>query len=357
MKVMFPFGFAGAASIRPDAPRRFVVTSSGHSGSIWLAGSLNLHEDVLATVGLGHPLQAFRRYSLHKDVDYMLAHATPELLAFGWHQPTGCVPEISGVDAARPRDLERLPSWMFDELERVPSPHPFKAIGSVHALVLAHLYPAVRSDPALFRGDVAVAELIRHPLPRTESAIRATQTFHLHEWEPRGLSKFIDDHAAEFTALERRHRIDFSEPRARAALIVFRVSQQNDMWAGEMRDYPRVHRVLLERLQTEPEYFAALVHALTHGAIVADRPLLERVFTAGNLGSGRQSTAANERPIGAREQYERWSSFEREEFAAAAHRLSLPKLCLPFGYDFSFVERPAGAAGSWFDDLRGHCIA
>jgi hypothetical protein len=71
------------------------------------------------------------------------------------------------------------------------------------------------------------------------------------------------------------------------------------------------------------------------------------VYSPENLGSGRQSTNQKERPPGAREQWELWSDFERDEFLRVARRLNLAAAYFPFGYDLSFVA-PAGMATTWF---------
>ena len=333
----YPFGSPAGTARGDGSTGHFLVTSSGHSGSIWLAGSLNLHEEVLANVGLGHPLQSFHRYALNKDVGYMVERASAEFIAYGFHTPTAHLPSIAGADTAPPRDLWRLPWFVFDELALVPAPRPYGCLGNVHGLILAHVFPAWKSDPLLFnRREVVLVDLIRHPIPRTESAIRATLTYHMPDQEP-AISAFIHANAGECLELERTHHIDFSEPRTRAALIVYRLSAQNDAWAAEMLDYPSVHRVQMERLQAEPEYYESLFDIVTEGRLSADTNYLERVFAAANLGSGRQTTAEIARPPGAQEQYDLWSPFERQQFALATQRLDFARLYGPFGYDFSFV--------------------
>jgi hypothetical protein len=321
---LFPFNDGAAGAPPADQPAYFLVTSSGHSGSIWFAGSLNLHDEVLANVGLGHPLQSFNRYALNKDVTYMVRWASSALIEYGFHAPTGFVPAIPGKDVSKNRDLRRLPWWVFDELALVPAQRPYLCLGNVHGIILAHIVPAWREDPELLHGrQVVVMDLVRHPASRTESAIQATTKFHLEELEP-AISAYIRLNATQCLEMERTYAIDFGEPRARAALIVYRLSLQNDAWAAELRDYPHIHRVLLERLQAEP------------------------VFAPENLGSGRQTTLEIGRPAGPRAQYELWSPWEREEFAQVAQRLALPGLYFPFGYDFSFVTR---SKGSWFSEM------
>lgn len=340
---LFPFGPSPAPSPVDGNASYFLVTSFGHSGSIWLAGSLNLHDAVCATAGFDNPIECFALYPLNKDPGPLMDRAGAELTKYGFGNPDR--PDFSrfrsairarGLDIPV-RDTPRLPWYVFDELALIPTAAPFAAIGNVHGITFSQLHEAHRAEPDIFRGRrVVVVDLIRHPAGRTESAINGTIKYHLTALEPR-ISEFIRANADECLALERTFKIDFSDPRPRAALHVYRQGLQNDVWAYELRTFPTAHRVLLERLQSEPEYFSHVFSTLTQGRLVAERPLLDRVFAPENLGSGRQSTTEIARPLGPREQYERWSPFERAEFARCTQRLGAPALYLPFGYDFSFV--------------------
>jgi hypothetical protein len=260
------------------------------------------------------------------------------------------MPEMRGVRATA-RDHSRLPWYVFDELELIPADDPYAVLGNVHGTTLDQLRRAVAADPGIFEGRrVLMLDLIRHPVGRTESAIKATVTHHLASLEPR-MSAFLDEHAHDCVELERRYHLDFAEPRARAALHVFRQGLQNDVWAFELNAHPCVHRILLERLQGEPEYFGHVFATLAQGRLAADPAYLQRVFDPANLGSGRQSRTLTGRPPAPREQYELWSPFERDEFARVSERLGLPGLYFPYGYDFSFVSRNGALSTSWFDDM------
>ena len=360
VSTLFPFGHDTAQSATlPEraSPSYFLVASWGHSGSIWLAGSLNVHDAVCATVGVYHPVECFAYYPINRDSDYVARNAPAELGRHGFsvlHEQHASslrsVVAARGVDIS-PRDPSQLPSYVFDELDLIPAAVPYTVLGNVHGMTLGQLHQAYLANPRIFAGrHPIVVDLIRHPVGRTESAINATIKYHLTALEPL-ISKFIQANADECLALEREFRIDFSEPRPRAALHVYRQGLQNDVWAYEVREFPNAHRILLERLQSEPEYFAQVFSTLTQGRLVADQTHLDRVFAPENLGSGRQSTSENARPPGTREQYERWSPFEKAEFARVARRLGAPGLYFPFGYDFSFVTRSAASRGSWFSEM------
>lgn len=355
--VFFPFSHHAAQPSTGENASHFLVTSFGHCGSIWLAGSLNLHDAVCATAGFDNPIECFALYPLNRDAAPLMERAGLELSRYGFGNPDR--PDFSGFRSAiRARGLDiplrntaRLPWYVFDELALAETTTPFQAIGNVHGITYSQMHEAHRAEPDVFKGrQVLVADLIRHPVGRTESAINGTIKYHLTALEPR-ISAFIHAHADECLALERAYKVDFSEPRPRAALHVYRQGLQNDVWAYELRTFPNAHRILLERLQSEPEYFAHVFSLLTQGRLAAERAYLDRVFAPKNLGSGRQSTAENARPLGPREQYERWSPFERAEFARINQRLGAPALYFPFGYDFSFVERGAVGNGSWFSEM------
>lgn len=358
--VLFPFGRDTARSATsPDCgtPSYFLVASWGHSGSIWLAGSLNFHDAVCATVGIYNPVECFAYYPMNRDASYAAHHAPVELGRHGFSVWSGTLDsDLRSVLGARgvtfsQRDPSRLPSYVFDELDLLPAAVPYTVLGNVHGVTLGQVHDAYLADPHIFKNrHPVVVDLIRHPVSRTESAINATIKYHLANLEPL-ISEFIHAHADECLALEREFKIDFSEPRPRAALHVYRQGLQNDVWAYEVRMFPNTYRVLFERLQSEPEYFAHTFYTLTQGRVVADRAHLDRVFAQENLGTGRQSTSDIARPLGPRDQYERWSPFERAEFARVAKRLGSPGLYFPFGYDFSFVTRSTGDAGSWFWDM------
>ena len=345
---LFPFG-PGPRSTRTAAPAAyFLVTSWGHCGSIWLAGSFNLHDEVCATVGIGNPIESFTYYPLNRDPIRMAERVGGALSPYGFNAPHR--PEFAPLRSALQlrgeqipvRDTSRMPWYLFDEIDHIAAAYPFKVVGNIHGLTLNQMDQAYLSQPDILQGrSVVVLDLIRHPIGRTESAINATLTYHMADLESR-MAELLATHADECLALERKYQVDFTEPRARAALHVYRQGLQNDVWAYELTQYPGAQRILMERLQSEREYFAHVFATLAQGRLTADDAYLDRVFAPENLGSGRQSTSKIERPAGPRDQYERWSAFERAEFARVAQRLHLPRLYFPFGYDFSFIS------DSWF---------
>src|SRR5438093_394838 len=84
---LLPFGPGAGRLARDVNPALFLVTSWGHSGSIWLAGSLNLHDEVCATVGFDNPIECFTLYQLNKDASSIVADAGVPLSRYGFGVP------------------------------------------------------------------------------------------------------------------------------------------------------------------------------------------------------------------------------------------------------------------------------
>lgn len=327
-----------------DAQARFLITSWGHAGAIWLAASMNLHPDMLATVGADTPLGCLRGYDVNRDyaTDFM---TDPTIAAglFGYglgaHDRAVLPAALTAAAPAADRNTGRFAWHVFDELEALAKFDPnLKVIGNIHGLMIGPLFENFRQDPNLFRGrSVAMMDLIRHPIPRTESAIRATIHYHLDDLKP-AIDDFLHRNAAVCRRLEQQFGVDFTEPRARAALHVFRQGRQNQVWEWEIRQHPDIQRVLLERLKTEPEYFARIFSLVSGGRLMAGRDMLDRVYAADNMGKGRRTPSlGGGTPAEARGQFDQWTPFERAEFARVTRLQQLNDVYGPFGYDFSFV--------------------
>lgn len=333
----------------------FLVTSWGHAGSIWLAGSLNLHQEICSTVGVGHPIQCFNAYNLHKDVEMILSNLDVGFLRYGFHGPTAFIPKQLSSFSYVERDLNMMPFFIIDELAEIPYAKPFKAVGNVHGITVSQLFDCLKTNSDPFKGrPVCIVDLIRHPVGRTESAIKATLS-HIKNNSfdiVSSINNFISHNAKDCLTIERNYGIDLDEPRTRAAFHVYRQGLQNDVWTSEIKNYPQVYRILLERLQNEPEYFAHVFYLLSSGQLMCDSQYLQTVFAPENLGSGRQTQGEVNLPPKPSNQYELWPAWEKEEFARVAHRLEMFRYYLPFGYDFSFVTRKPLGGGSWFEDMK-----
>ena len=328
--------------------RYFLVTSWGHSASIWYAGSLNLHEAFFCNVGAHHPIQSFNAYWLNVDPKPFVERATPHRFRFGANIPNPMsdgspVPkfDLPPLDIPR-RDMDQLPWFVFDEMddmvEMIQGPKP-KFVGTVHGLWLPPLADALQSDPSAFRHRrFPMLNLIRHPVGRTEAAIAAVQYYLMLDLKA-DIDRLIDEQIDEVRRLERTYKVDFSDPRVRAVFHVFRQGRQNRTWSRELVDFPRVKHIKMELLQSDRGYFATAFNDLTSGRVKADNAYLDKVFKPENLGSGRQQRhlKAPVRPAGPRDQFERWSDFERTEFRAAVNRLNLHAVYAAQDYDLSFV--------------------
>ena len=91
----------------------------------------------------------------------------------------------------------------------------------------------------------------------------------------------------------------------------------------------------MERLMADPDYYSWFLWELTQRTIKPSKSYLEQISSETHLQSGRHTGSG--RSLGPREQYERWSDWEKHEFLLAMERLDLANVYAPFGYDLSFV--------------------
>lgn len=323
----------------------FLVTSWGHSASIWLAGSLNLHGDILCNCGIRHPIDSFFRYTLHQDGAAWVKNSTPDMFRHGMHpdRVQFFAKEFQRlgrpVPPMPPRETDMQGSFVLDELETMAAASGHPILGNVHGLILPHLVQALRANPETLKGRrTPILNLIRHPVPRTESAIKATIHYHLDSLKA-DIDRLIDNNLEEFRAIEKKFKVDLDDPRVRAVIHIYRQGLQNKVWSSELEYFPHVKHILMERLQNDPDYYLRIFDILTEGRITADKDYIDKVFSPENLGSGRRGSLAAERtrPPMARDQFEQWSEFEKQEFRLCAARLDLRNIYAPFDYDFSFI--------------------
>lgn len=328
---------------RPDDKRNFLVLTIGNCGAIWFASALNLHPEIFAGCGVDHPIETCFRYTMHKDGERLVRASRPE------HYRNGATQEIMepilarhGLDFDFPaRRYRRLPWYVLDELEEMPFAEEYTSLGSVHALMPLQFAQFYRRDPTILEGRRVVnANMIRHPLPRVESFIKALIHYNIDSPTHRGMvDTYFTKHPDERRALERRYGIDFADPRARAVLLTFRVIHSVPFVANELKLFSAMRALKMEDLQEDPDYFADAVTFLTQGSVAVTPDYLDRVFLPENLGTGRRGAIADgTRPPGPEAQWAEWSDFERDEFRQCCLRHGIADIYRPHGYDFSFLD-------------------
>jgi hypothetical protein len=320
---------------------RFLVLTTGNCGALWFASALNLHEGIFAGCGVDHPIDSCFEYDLKKDGDALLGASGPRQFRFG-ARPGGALRRILEqrglkVDVG-PRNYERLAWYVFDELEDLPNSEQYAALGSVHALSATDFAKCYERDTAVLGGRrVIVANMIRHPVPRTESYIKAfiSGGERRHKQD---IDRYINAHLDHCRKLEKAFAISMDDPRVRAVLFTYRIGRAVAWVAEELLTFRLMTALKMEDLQSDPEYFAKTVSLLTDGRIRPDAGYLERVYRAENLGAGRRSSPDGARPIDAAGQWEAWSDWEREEFRACCRHHPILPAYAEHGYRFSFMK-------------------
>ena len=344
-----PFVFpAPTASRVARHPKYFLVTSQGLAASAWLASSLNLHPEITCAMGIDHPLISMRYYYNKAEIEERSASIDdPGPIRHGFYTESlrqhfkdkfsrmGRKLDTDLVRDNPVRDLQK----MYEELQWYEPKS--KHYGNVHVCFAQQALEYLKEAP--LTRDVRLVNLIRHPIPRTEAAIKGVmsissfyQDSDWHQGITEGMNAIVDTQPERRLQAERRFGVDFRVERNRAVLYSYYHALHNDSWAGEITSVPEASHVMIERLMSDRDYFAWLVWELTGGEIRADAALLDRVFSDDHLQSGRHTGKG--RSPGPRAQYAAWTEWERFEFMQVMGRLNLASVYAPFGYDLSFVE-------------------
>jgi len=297
-------------------------------------------------MGIDHPFVSMRYYYNQEDVQRKIDDVTDvEKIRHGFYRESFrklylqrlAAKEISvESDFIRENPIRNLQK-MYDELELL---FPAKYYGNVHACFAQQALEYLQDFPT--RNDVTLMNLIRHPVPRTEAAIKgvlsiATQ-YEDSDWHKgitEGMHEFTETHPEMCREIEKRFDVDFTNVRNRAVLYSYYRALHNDCWAGEIMTVRETCHVTMERLMADPDYYSWFLWELTQRTIKPSKSYLEQISSETHLQSGRHTGSG--RSLGPREQYERWSDWEKHEFLLAMERLDLANVYAPFGYDLSFV--------------------
>jgi len=324
----------------------FLVASQGLAGSIWVASSLNLIPGITCSMGIDHPFVSMSYY-YNRDMlrAKMEGISGLEPIKHGFYR-SGLRDEfatriglhgIAGNDLVRVNPVEDL-QIMYDELEWFSKADCY---GNVHSCFVYDALRYLEKHPT--KKPVRIMNLIRHPIPRTEAAIRGVLSIPTryadsdwHRGITEGVEQFADENVDRRRDIERRFAVDFTDTRNRAVLYSYYVAIHNESWATEISMVTQACHVLLERLMGDRDYFSWFVAEITGGRIRASTIDLDNIFSEYHLQSGRHTGSG--RSLGPREQYEAWTDWEKFEFQSVMKRLDLARTYAPFGYDFSFVE-------------------
>ena len=330
-----------------DDKSRFLVLTSGNCGAIWFASALNIHEDIFTGCGIDHPIESCFLYNLQKDGNALVTESKPDHFKFGIRtdlqmkdNPMPDVFNTHGLDyPILPRDISKLAWYIFDEIEDMPFVDSKKTLGSVHAFSASEFAGYYQKDPKILnQRRVVVANMIRHPLTRVESFIKALEYYCL-DLHRESIDTYINSHLDEIIVLERTFRISIEDPRSRIIIFVYRLCNPVKWVADELRKFAFMKTFKMETLQTDPDYFSNAVTVLTSGRVFADNNYLDQVFKPENLGAGRRcNKPEGTRPPSSRDQWELWSDWERFEFRNCCQRDNISEAYSEFDYDFSYIR-------------------
>ncbi|HEY0834713.1 MAG TPA: ankyrin repeat domain-containing protein [Azospirillum sp.] len=283
-------------------PRHFIVTSHGRTASYWLAATLHGHPDVVCL----HSMQPLPEFDYGRNLEHTENRASLEetWAALSHYDPT--------VDE------------LFDAIEK--NGGPAKLYGCVHSYILTHLIAKCRETPP--RRFYTVINLVRHPVSRCHSFFRRL----LSEWEQSETSRghwyqMFQSSFHQSIAAKIPDDAGGATEDEKVAFVCALVDLMAE--AGELT-WNFLH-VPMERLVTDPSYFAWFLSRLSGGTVQAFPDYIDAVFRRGRL----NAIATREYlPV---EEFATWKPWQRALFRETAQGWGFAHAYERFGYDMAFV--------------------
>lgn len=311
-------GTGNQAMSRPREKGYFAVASTGCSACVWFAGSLNMHPDILCTVGIADP-----RICVSDDEQNLRILDTPLDLTF------------NDMVMATQENLRYWPSLGTMRKQA-------RVFGNVHMFRVRTLRENIRRF-SLDR-NVAIANLVRHPVTRTEAHYYLWLGSYRNGLRPRSeleerLAAIPQVRDTVFVPAIRRFGFDHVDLEHQVFLLSLLDTIEANV--DDFQLWPDLPVILMERLKTDRDYYCDVVQYLTNGRLQITPDYLDKVFSKENQNAGRVSggARATRPPLGPNEQFEAWEDWQRVLFRAVMQMLDAESVFGRLGYDFSFVGR------------------
>ncbi len=313
---------------REQEKRYFLITSMGCAATRWLAATLNRHPEIVCSGGAGE-LSEVMAYGKRPDGEQVDRIA--EFLLNHYARPD-----------ARPKSVDE----MFDELETYRKTDYY---GNVHRETMASFHHLISRIPV--KRKLKIANLIRHPIPRTEAKFNNERFNDASSAKARELChlQYLGRAEAHRPFIDLLHaRIGpFEEIKERYLFVNSLIDT-----VGGLTDFARysspyeIPHVRMEDLKSKPECFRSLVRYLTSGRLIVSADYLDMVYSADNLNRERFRTdhLALIPPRTPEEQWEAWEDWQRRAFQAAVEMYRFQEAFMAQGYDFAFMKRTCGPA-------------
>jgi hypothetical protein len=315
----------GSPSTAPvDSSRRlyFLLTSSGAAASQWLAATLDRHPDICCTCGAWMP------------------ETDPGEVCDTTHSGINEVAQLHLENFLAPEAPPKPIDFLFDNLETRKA---VRVYGNIHAETVTTYANKIRKHP--LRRTVRVANVIRHPVSRTESKFNIL-TYDQKVSPPmsRAYEIQLEDRLSRFRPLAKAIADQIGDFLAHPVQRTF-VNSLLDTVEGleEFRSKGVSEGLVhfqIERIRSDREVLRELIRFITDGALDPGERYLDWALSEENLAGGRyrKEASALRPPLGPGGQWREWTEWQRRAFQAAMAVCGLHRPYEERGYDFSFVE-------------------
>lgn len=335
----------------------------GKAGSLWLGGSINMHEDIVCSSGCDHLLTSLDYWYNKDHVRKILESVSEESLKNGaityeyvdgfsdlanyretvGYGLIGAGNLIQDYYSKKGQQIKIPPrkyhvKIIEDYFEELKSARKAKFYGSVHAFLASGFNDFSPSKDFLREKNVVVLDLIRNPITRFEAQINnCVMGYNVYQDMMRDeIEKSLVDNIHKVKYLEKEYKVDFSDIKNKC--IFYNIFGVNFQWAWAndivYSDFPRLY---FERLRYDQDYFSWLINYITKGKVTASKDYLDKVYSVENINSGR-SNKTPKKDKSARDQWEEWPQWLKEELRKQFVEHDLKNLYSKHGYDLSFIK-------------------
>ena len=306
---------------RDEDPHWFIITSSGAAATRWLGGTLHRHPDICCSCGAGDLDITLRYDSQITPEEYIRVAAKLQ------QQFEGSQSQDQSLDT------------LFDHLK---ARKQARFYGNLHRETVLSLSGILRRFPTSRR--IALANVIRHPVTRTDSKARIIQTDCRDHPSMAAVYKIqFEDRMQRFATLADTlfDQIgDYTQSSERMGFINALFDTLEGLPEFNTPDIsPHICHFKIEDLKTCPNRFREFLECISDGQLTVDEAYLNWVFSDENRNAGRFSTGPSALipPPEAEAQWVQWGDWKQRAFQSAMRVCGLDEPYRQQGYDFKFI--------------------
>lgn len=332
---------------------RFLILSCGYSGSVWLASNLSLHDEIICSAGMDHPIGSTSFYHNNNYLKDFVSNKVEsesffrKLFEFGiilpgaesYSEPSNdkwvnnaygfakiaadkLNIELRSVIKERPSPYELI-DILHKELEMI---YPTKSVlGNIHACAAIDGF-FEKNRKYFLDNNIIVLTLIANPILRFNAVVKRYYS------NQNNFSIYENDE--DYLFVKSEFGIDFLSPEDRAFFLAIKYNPfQYFVDEVACNEAPVIK---FESIKKDRDHFAWLVNYLSGSKISVDNKFLDKIFNnETNYNNGRYANAKNYDT--GLDYWLTLKDWQKYLLRKNINNLKCKEVFRPYGYDLSFI--------------------